>query len=222
MSCTGLGGTGHYDVYPHVYKAIGSRDPLNADARERLWRAFRRALLKVGIQPLPRTSGTHFMTDEFVRQAGVPLAFADDLALKMLSYAKRLGIPDEDDQEGLLNWQASLLNRLNAPFSGTARKAVERDTQGYYTRALWLRKSRPTHLRRRCGGCTWQGFPCCGWNDIHQARGDPAVDVPRRRPWSAVSAWCRRHLRTSVRRHSQQGSLRRGRHVSAPADESAR
>lgn len=132
----GLGGTGHYDVYPHVYKAIGSRDPLNADARERLWRAFRRALLKVGIQPLPRTSGTHFMTDEFVRQAGVPLAFADDLALKMLSYAKRLGIPDEDDQEGLLNWQASLLNRLNAPFSGTARKAVERDTQGYYTRAF--------------------------------------------------------------------------------------
>jgi len=76
------------------------------------------------------------MVDEYVRQAGVPIAFADDLALRMLQTAKRIGLPDEDDHEGLLNWQSTLLAQLVAPFSTTARKAVERDTQAYYTRTF--------------------------------------------------------------------------------------
>jgi len=44
--------------------------------KERLWSAFRRAILKVGMRPLLRTSGTHYMADEYVRQAGVPLVDA--------------------------------------------------------------------------------------------------------------------------------------------------
>src|SRR5690606_29955850 len=90
----------------------------------------------LGIQPLPRVSGSHFMVDEYVRQAGVPIAFADDLAMRMLQVAKRFGLPDEDDQEGLLSWQSTLLNKLGPPFSVTARKAVERDAIGFYTRAF--------------------------------------------------------------------------------------
>ena len=132
----GIGSTGHFDVYPHVRKALGGVDELSTPDRELLWHAFRRAMFKLGIQPLPRTFGTHYMIDEYARQAGVPIAFADDLAARMLQLAKRLGLPDEDDQEGLLTWQSALLNRLQAPFSATARKALERDGQAYYTRAF--------------------------------------------------------------------------------------
>lgn len=132
----GLGQDGHFSLYPHIHKAIGVSTELTAGERELLWRAFRRAMFKLGIQPLSRVSGSHFMADEYVRQAGVPIAFADDLALRMLQAAKRVGLPDEDDQEGLLTWQSTLLNKLVPPFSVTARKAVERDYLGYYTRAF--------------------------------------------------------------------------------------
>lgn len=132
----GLGQDGHFSLYPHLQKAIGVSAELTSGEKELLWRAFRRAMFKLGIQPLSRVSGSHFMADEYVRQAGVPIAFADDLALRMLQAAKRVGLPDEDDQEGLLTWQSTLLNKLVPPFSVTARKAVERDSLGYYTRAF--------------------------------------------------------------------------------------
>lgn len=132
----GLGATGHFDVYPHVSKAIGGSTGIDVSDKALLWRSFRRAILRLGIQPLSRTSGPHYMADEYVRQAGVPLAFADDLALKMLVHAKALGVPDEDDQEGLLMWQLALLNRLVPPFSITARKAIERDFLAFYTRTF--------------------------------------------------------------------------------------
>ena len=132
----GLGQDGHFSLYPHLHKAIGVSTELTSGEKELLWRAFRRAMFKLGIQPLSRVSGTHFMADEYVRQAGVPIAFADDLALRMLQAAKRVGLPDEDDQEGLLTWQSTLLNKLVPPFSVTTRRAVERDSLGYYTRAF--------------------------------------------------------------------------------------
>jgi len=132
----GLGQDGHFSLYPHLQRAIGVRSELTLPEKERLWRAFRRAMFRLGIQPLSRISGAHYMVDEYVRQAGVPIAFADDLAARMLHLARRLGLPDEDDQEGLLTWQSALLNKLVLPFSVTARKAVERDAIGYYTRAF--------------------------------------------------------------------------------------
>ena len=120
----GLGQDGHFSLYPHLHKAIGVSTELTSGEKELLWRAFRRAMFKLGIQPLSRVSGTHFMADEYVRQAGVPSAFADDLALRMLQAAKRVGLPDEDDQEGLLTWQSTLLNKLVPPFSVTTQGAL--------------------------------------------------------------------------------------------------
>jgi hypothetical protein len=133
---SGLGQDGHFSLYPYLQRAIGVSGDLSLNDKELLWRSFRRAMFKLGIQPLSRTSGTHFMADEYVRQAGVPIAFADDLAGRMLQLARRLGLPDEDDQEGLMTWQSALLNKLGQPFSVTARRAVERDGLGYYTRAF--------------------------------------------------------------------------------------
>jgi hypothetical protein len=131
----GVGQDGHFSLYPHVQKALGGISTISNDERDSLWRAFRRAMLKLGIQPLTGRSD-NYMADEYVRQAGVPIAFADDLAQRMLQLAKRVGLPDEDDQECLLTWQSALLNKLTLPFSITARRAVERDAQAYYVRAF--------------------------------------------------------------------------------------
>jgi hypothetical protein len=131
----GVGIDGHFSLYPHLQRALGGLAHISNDERDLLWRAFRRAMFKLGIQPLTGRSG-NYMADEYIRQAGVPIAYADDLAVRMLHLAKRIGLPDEDDQEGLLTWQSALLNKLSAPFSITARRALERDTQAYYVRAF--------------------------------------------------------------------------------------
>lgn len=134
----GMGQSGHFSLYPHIQKALClTREPGQTE-REELWRAFRRTLLHLGLEPSPRTSGSHFMANEYLRQAGVPLPFVDDLAQKMLSFARKVGLPDDDDPEGIASWQTALDTRLGPPFSETARKALGFDRHGYYTR-MFLR-----------------------------------------------------------------------------------
>lgn len=132
----GMGQDGIFSLYPYINKAMGMSRDLNQNERELLWKAFRRTLLLLGLEPSARTSGTHFMADEYVRQAGVPLPFVDDLAEKMLAFAKRVGLPDDDDPEGIATWQTTLDARLGPPFSQTARKALALDRLGYYTRVF--------------------------------------------------------------------------------------
>ncbi len=132
----GMGKGGHFSLYPHVQKALGmNREPKQTE-REPLWTAFRRSLLSLGLEPSAQTSGTHFMANEYLRQAGVPLPFVDDLAARMLSFAKKEGLPEDDDPEGIAAWQAELDAHLDLPFSQTARKALALDRQGYYTRVF--------------------------------------------------------------------------------------
>lgn len=132
----GMGQAGHFELYSHVQRAIGTNRELSSFERESLWDAFRQAILTLGFEPSPRISGQHFMADEYLRQVGVPLAFVDDLAERMLTFAKRVGIPDEDDPDSLTRWQIALDAKLEQPFSRTARKAVLMDSQGYYTRVF--------------------------------------------------------------------------------------
>ncbi|WP_155633174.1 hypothetical protein [Burkholderia stagnalis] len=132
----GMGQDGHFELYSHIQRAIGAEWTLSQQQREVLWRAFRRAILELGFEPSPLVSGPHFMANEYLRQVGVPLAFADDLAERMLSFARRLGLPDVDDPDAIMSWQRALEERLNSPFSMTARKAVSLDAKGYYTQAF--------------------------------------------------------------------------------------
>lgn len=132
----GMGQAGHFDLYSHVQRAIGINRQLSSYEKELLWDAFRKAILTLGFEPSPRTSGNHFMANEYLRQVGVPLAFVDDLAARMLVFAKRVGLPDEDDPDALSRWQLALDVKLDPPFSKTARKAVSMDTIGYYTQVF--------------------------------------------------------------------------------------
>lgn len=132
----GMGQGGKFSLYPHIHKALGMSSELNPNERQPLWRAFRRTLVLLGLEPSARISGPHFMADEYVRQAGVPLPFVDDLAERMLVFAKRVGLPDDDDPEGIVTWQAALDARLGPPFSQTARDTLSLDRLGYYTRVF--------------------------------------------------------------------------------------
>lgn len=132
----GMGRDGYFDLYPHVERAIGTDVPLTQSQRESLWTAFRQAIQSLGFEASPRKSGNHYMAAEYLRQVGVPLAFADDLAERMLNFAKRVGVPDRDDPEAIKSWQQALQAHLNPPFSITARKGVSLDTEGYYTQVF--------------------------------------------------------------------------------------
>lgn len=134
----GMGQAGHFDLYTHIERAIGTDNGLTQSERERLWAAFRKALQILGFEVSPKKFGNHYMATEYLRQVGVPVAFADDLAERMLAFARRVGVPDQDDPEAIKSWQQALHALLNPPFSVTARKGVTLDTEGYYTQ-LFLR-----------------------------------------------------------------------------------
>lgn len=129
----GMGQTGSFDIYPHIRTALQLRTDPSSDERAALWAAFRRAVLRLGLEVSPRTFGHHYMADTYLRQVGVPIAFADDLAERMLTFAKTAGLPDRDDPEGIARWQSALESRLVAPFSRVAQRAVATDSQGFYT-----------------------------------------------------------------------------------------
>ena len=134
----GMGESGHFSVYPYIQEALCLKRSMSQNEPQPLWQAFRRTLLHLGLEPSPRTSGPHFMVNEYLRQAGVPLPFVDDLAQRMLSFARKVGLPDDDDPESIASWQAALDARLEPPFSVTARNALTFDRHGYYTR-IFLR-----------------------------------------------------------------------------------
>lgn len=133
----GFGEAGHFDVYTHIERALGTPEIGNAQ-RESLWRHFRSACNYLGLSISPRTSGPRYMVDEYLRQAGFPLQYIPELVLKMLRLAEDVGLPDDDDPDAISLWQQSLLERLRPPFSVVAREAIARDDKGYYVR-LFMR-----------------------------------------------------------------------------------
>ncbi len=133
-----FGTADYFQLWPEIQKALRLRDAPGDAEQQQLWMAFRRACVALGLEVSTRYQGTHFRVDEFLRQVGLSVAFADDLAERCMRFARRHGLPDEDDPEGIISWQEALCRTLTSPFSRTARAAVERDRRGFYTQ-LFLR-----------------------------------------------------------------------------------
>jgi len=126
----------HFQLWPEIQKALHLKGvPTDAEKSE-LWFAFRNACKELGLEVSPRTEGMHFRVDEFLRQVGLSIHHANDLATKMLRFARRQGIPDEDNPQSVLTWQAALCQTLNTQFSRAARDAVLLDRKGYYTQSF--------------------------------------------------------------------------------------
>lgn len=139
----GFGETGHFSVWPYVSDALGIQIPANK--KQDLWEAFRKACLSLGLSVSPRLYGPHFMVEEYLRQAGYPLNFIEQLMAKMMKYAEEVGLPDEDDPNSIEVWRIGLIERLNPPFSKVARAAIEMDQGGYYVQ-LFIRLLRTADI----------------------------------------------------------------------------
>ena len=135
----GFGTHGDAAVYPFVARAVfGAERQFTLSERDRLWRAYRRACVRLGLDVVPDRSATNYMVAEYLHQAGVPVHFLSVLTRRMLRHAKVVGIPDADDPEGVGLWQAALLDRLGPPVPITVARAVQSDRGGFYPR-LFLR-----------------------------------------------------------------------------------
>lgn len=130
----GFGDAGYFEVYSHLKRALGTE--MTPGQRERLWRHFRVTCHFLGLSVSPKTSGTHYMVDEYLRQAGFPLRYIQELVKRMMRLARDVGLPDDDDPDSITLWRQSLLDRLRFAFSIVAREAIERDDKGYYVRAF--------------------------------------------------------------------------------------
>lgn len=126
-----FGSTGHFAVYP-IIETIVVRS-LSPTEKVELWKAFRRACLLLGLPVSSRLSGTHYMVQEYLGQAGLPLQYAERFTDKALRFSSDAGLPEEDDLEELGNWQRSLVSHLTTPFPKVAREAIENDEGCYYS-----------------------------------------------------------------------------------------
>jgi len=132
-----FGESAYFEVYPVLEKIFGY--VLTQGQRETLWRSFRSACLSdLGISISPRTSGTHFMVEEYLRQVGLPLRFVKRYAEKAVRYAEQAGIPDMNDPELLKLWQEGLVERLNPPVPKSVKRSIQRDDTCYYSQ-LFIR-----------------------------------------------------------------------------------
>lgn len=128
----GVGRSGHFEVYPILEDML--RSSIQTDrTRKELWQSFRKACLTLGLQVSAQTGGTHFMVKDYLRQVGLPLNYVQVFTEKSVRYANEVGLPEEGDLESLAVWQKGLLERLNTPYPKVAKKAIEYDSQNYYT-----------------------------------------------------------------------------------------
>jgi len=126
----GFGKSGNFKVYGHIERLLNVK--LSWSDKQKLWKAYRRACLKLGLSVSPRTSGSRYIVHEFLRQAGLPLGYAARFCERAIKYADRVGLPDEDNPEEVKLWQQKLVQTLNPPFSKIVKEAVDRDETGYY------------------------------------------------------------------------------------------
>jgi len=128
----GFGEEGYFEVYRHLEKAIGEKIPHYR--RETIWGHFRKACLQMGLSVSPRIFGSHYMVEEYLRQAGFPLVFIPELTRRMVRLARNVSLPDDDEPEAIDSWRQSLMDLLRPPFTKVGREAIGRDDQGYYVR----------------------------------------------------------------------------------------
>lgn len=137
----GYGKDSHAAVWPHVDKAIRPY-PQNGGAssnnsKEELWNSYRTACIKIGIPVLSRKSGSQYMVNEFLNQAGVPLAYIENLVRRMIKYAESYGLPEENDTHAVKKWRLGLLDYMSTVQKPVTR-ALETDDTDYFPQ-LFLR-----------------------------------------------------------------------------------
>ncbi len=135
----GYGAHGDAAVWPFIAAAIlGPSKNLSTAEQDRLWQAYRKACIRLGLDVVPAESVANYRVAEFLHQAGMPVLYAPDLTRRMLRLVGSAGVPETDDPRGIALWQSALVERLGPPVPLTVKRAIEADINGYYAR-LFLR-----------------------------------------------------------------------------------
>lgn len=128
-------------VWPYIDKAIKSplyKSSIGTSAnKEKLWKSYRTACIKIGLPVLSRKSGSQYMVNEFLNQAGVPLEHISNLVVRMVKYTESYGLPNENDTYGIKQWRLGLLDHISTIQKPVIR-ALETDDTDYFPQ-LFLR-----------------------------------------------------------------------------------
>ena len=142
----GYGRSGDAAVYPFICDALGiSGRVLTVTERDKLWLAYRKACVTLGLSVLPTQSDHNLMVREYLHQAGAPMRFLGGLIDRFANLSQKYGCPDADDPEALQVWGEQLdVSLLQKP----VQRAIETDQSAYYAR-LFLRV-RPFETEDNC------------------------------------------------------------------------
>ena len=121
----------HFRIYTHIENAFNI-ELISELQKKKLWKSFRNACKKIGLDVSPRTSGTHFMVNEYLRQCGYPLNYVDILVNRCMTLGGQVGFPDKDDPDSLRVWHDDLLRSFNVNFPKSALRILENDLESYY------------------------------------------------------------------------------------------
>lgn len=129
--------SGRYEVYPAIRDVLQLERDLTVHEKELLWEDFKFALSRLGLPVSTKTSGSHYMADTYTQQLGVPAKFLEAIAAKMLSFAKKAGLPNLEDDSAVRLWQCGLAGYLEKqPISLVAKRAISLDEDAYYSRVF--------------------------------------------------------------------------------------
>lgn len=109
-----------------------ARSQQSSDERRCLWLAFRKACKKLELPVSNRLFGHRYMVDAYMEQAGIPESSLPDLLKQMERYAKRTGLPEQDDVTAQLFWYETFKKTLKPNFGKQNIRALLNDSQGYY------------------------------------------------------------------------------------------
>lgn len=133
------GANGDAAVWRFIENALfAGKRSLTQPEQEMLWKRYRYACVRLGLEVIPAGSVVKYRVEEFLHQAGVPNRYLKQLTERMLHHVKVAGIPEADDPKDLALWCESLVERLGPPVPKTVRRAIEVDRSGFYAR-LFLR-----------------------------------------------------------------------------------
>ncbi|HEY3888693.1 MAG TPA: hypothetical protein VGL73_08965, partial [Caulobacteraceae bacterium] len=132
---TGREGEGEF--YPHLERQLDCS--LSSKDREALYKAFRRACVRLGLPVLARTeqedASTWFRVLEYALQAGPPTIALPTLAAACQQTERDLGSPDPFDPDGADQWQQSLVELLQSQARTKLSKVLRADTLAWHARA---------------------------------------------------------------------------------------
>lgn len=170
----GFGSRGTYEVYPFIQEALHT--PLTLREKEKLWEAFRSAILKLGLSPSARRSGSNYMIEEYLRQTGVPLMYLGDLAKKMHSYSESVGLPDDDDPGAISLWQTGLRHHIRY-MSKPVQRSIEADSEGFYTRLFLKVFAARSHQDEQANEV--EKLLAAGLEDVSRRSNGKALSIPK-------------------------------------------